>query len=66
MELTRRRRSEMATFTRAAAENATAVVTAPDTLQLLGLAVLASRRGINATKSTDSEVDALLRLDGAV
>jgi hypothetical protein len=48
------------------AENAAAVVTAPDTLQLLGLAVLASRRGINATKPTDSEVAALLRLDGAV
>jgi hypothetical protein len=48
------------------AESAFAVVTAPDTLQLLGLDVLASRRGINATRPTDSEVDALLRLDGAV
>jgi hypothetical protein len=31
------------------AEGPAAVVTAPDTLQLLALAVLASRRGTNAT-----------------
>jgi len=48
------------------AESSDIVVNAPDTLQLLGLAVLASRRGRNATRPTDSEVDAMLKLDGAV
>jgi hypothetical protein len=48
------------------AESATAVVTAADTLQLLGLAVLVSRRGKDASRPTDAEVAALLRLDGAV
>jgi len=48
------------------AECAGVVVTAPDTLQLLGLAVLASRRGRGATQPTDAELDAMLKLDGAV
>ena len=48
------------------AEGVAAVLTAPDTLQLLALAVLASRRGTNATRPSDSEVAALLALDGAV
>jgi|KBSMisStandDraft_5_1062788.scaffolds.fasta_scaffold350001_2 hypothetical protein len=48
------------------AEGAAAVVTAPDTLQLLALAVLASRRGTNATRPSDAEIAALLALDGAV
>jgi hypothetical protein len=48
------------------AESSEITLIAPDTLQLLGLAVLASRRGRNATRPTDSEVDAMLRLDGAV
>lgn len=47
------------------AENEIAVVTASDTVQLLGLAVLALRRGVNSTRPTDSEVGALLRLEGA-
>jgi len=47
------------------AHGAGVVVTAPDTLQLLGLAVLAVRRWREATRPTDSEVDALLKLDGA-
>jgi hypothetical protein len=37
-----------------------------DTLQLLALAVLASRRGRNAIRPTDAEVAAMLALDGAV
>jgi hypothetical protein len=48
------------------AESAGTVVTASDTLQLLGLAVLASRRGSNATRPTDAEIRALLRLGSAV
>jgi hypothetical protein len=48
------------------AEGASAVLTAPDTLQLLALAILASRRGNNATRPSDAEVAALMALDGAV
>jgi hypothetical protein len=48
------------------AESEDVTLTAPDPLQLLGLAVLAARRGTNATRPTDIEVDAMLRLDGAV
>jgi hypothetical protein len=48
------------------AEGANLVLTAADTLQLLGLAVLAERRGNNACQATDAEVEALLLLEGAV
>jgi hypothetical protein len=48
------------------AEGTNLVLTAADTLQLLGLAVLAQRRGNNACQATDAEVEALLLLEGAV
>jgi hypothetical protein len=48
------------------AENSEMVVSASDTLQLLGLAVLAARRGKAASQPTDAEIAAVLRLDDAV
>ncbi len=48
------------------AENSEVVASASDTLQLLGLAVLAARRGKAASQPTDAEVAAVLRLENAV
>ena len=48
------------------AENSEMVVSASDTLQLLGLVVLAARRGKAASQPTDAEIAAVLRLDDAV
>ncbi len=48
------------------AESALAILTATDTLQLLGLATLAVRRGSSSTQATDAELEEFLSFDGAV
>jgi hypothetical protein len=47
------------------AERSAIVLTADDTLQLLGLALLWERRGADATRPTDDEVAAMATLAGA-